>query len=100
MRKFQRRTEDFDCLHCGRSVRGDGYTNHCPECLTSRHVDINPGDRAADCHGLMFPVRAAHDGKKGITILFRCSVCGHEGWNRSSPSDNIDELAGLLAIPE
>ena len=49
---FIRKTEDFICEHCGREVRGNGYTNHCPYCLWSKHVDINPGDRAAGCGGL------------------------------------------------
>ena len=55
-KKFQRRKEDFVCEHCGASVKGNGYTNHCPCCLWSKHVDINPGDRAESCGGLMEPV--------------------------------------------
>ncbi|HLL91284.1 MAG TPA: RNHCP domain-containing protein, partial [Tepidisphaeraceae bacterium] len=57
--RFTRQVEDFTCGHCGRSVRGNGYTNHCPGCLWSRHVDVNPGDRAAACGGLMEPVAVA-----------------------------------------
>ncbi|HQY53570.1 MAG TPA: RNHCP domain-containing protein [Ignavibacteria bacterium] len=37
-RKFQKRTEDFTCGNCGCKVTGDGYTNHCPECLYRMHV--------------------------------------------------------------
>ena len=95
-RLFQRRNEDFICARCGREVRGTGYTNHCPVCLTSRHVDVRPGDRAADCGGLMYAVEAKQDGKKGYMILFRCEACGHEGWNRSSPDDDVDEIIGLM----
>ena len=51
--RFTRVVEDFTCGQCGAAVTGDGYTNHCPLCLWSRHVDINPGDRAAECGGLM-----------------------------------------------
>ena len=43
---FTRKVEDFTCEHCGREVHGNGYTNHCPHCLHSKHVDVNPGDRA------------------------------------------------------
>ncbi|MEK7158524.1 MAG: RNHCP domain-containing protein, partial [Patescibacteria group bacterium] len=45
-RTFQRRVEDFTCESCGAQVTGDGYTNHCPQCLVSKHVDVYPGDRA------------------------------------------------------
>jgi hypothetical protein len=57
---FKKTKEDFVCEHCGKPVVGNGYTNHCPECLWSKHVDVNPGDRAATCLGLMEPV--------GVTI--------------------------------
>ena len=52
---FKRKIEDFVCGNCGENIKGDGYTNHCPKCLWSKHVDINPGDRASDCGGLMEP---------------------------------------------
>ena len=54
-RSFQRRIENFVCEHCGEKVIGDGYTNHCPKCLWSKHVDVNPGDRMAHCGGMMKP---------------------------------------------
>ncbi len=94
-RQFSRRIEDFDCLFCGRFVPGNGYTNHCPHCLHSRHVDVNPGDRAARCGGLMVPVRIRQDRKKGMTILHRCESCGHEKWNRCGEDDDPQQL-GLL----
>ena len=56
MKQFQRKKENFVCEHCGQEVIGNGYTNHCPSCLHSKHVDINPGDRAETCGGLMEPV--------------------------------------------
>lgn len=96
-RRFQRRIEDFECLHCLERVRGDGYTNHCPLCLWSRHVDVHPGDRAADCQGAMRPAAARLDSKKGMVILHRCLSCNHEHWNRSSPADDRAALTDLLA---
>ncbi len=95
-KRFRRTREDFHCLHCGAFVSGDGFTNHCPRCLFSRHVDIRPGDRAAECGALMPPVRARRDGKKGFMILHRCEACGHEKWNRIAADDDLDELTGLL----
>ena len=39
--------EAFVCENCGKEVKKLGYScrNHCPECLYSKHVDKNPGDR-------------------------------------------------------
>jgi rubrerythrin len=90
-RRFQRNIEDFVCLNCGHAVQGNGYTNHCPRCLHSRHVDVNPGDRQAGCCGLMAPVAVAS--KTGVyRILHRCRVCGAEKWNQSAPEDDFDQL--------
>ncbi len=58
--QFTRKVENFTCVVCGTEVKGNGYTNHCPECLSSLHVDINPGDRASECHGVMLAERLEH----------------------------------------
>lgn len=46
--------DSFPCRVCGRLVTPEGagssHRNHCPNCLCSLHVDITPGDRAADCY--------------------------------------------------
>jgi hypothetical protein len=63
-KKFTRRIEDFLCGNCGATVTGDGYTNHCPACLWSQHVDINPGDRAAACGALMRPSAVEMTGQR------------------------------------
>jgi len=43
-RKFTKIDEKFICENCGKEVQKLGYTcrNHCPSCLHSKHVDINP----------------------------------------------------------
>ena len=52
--------DSFTCKVCGRPVvsagAGSGHRNHCPNCLSSLHLDIEPGDREADCGGIMDPV--------------------------------------------
>lgn len=94
MKKFNRQIENFTCEHCGTEVIGNGYTNHCPNCLWSKHVDINPGDRASDCGGLMEPI--AVEIKKGEYILTqKCQKCGHIRKNKISPLDNFDEILKL-----
>ena len=96
-RKFQRRIENFTCENCGAFVAGNGYTNHCPRCLWSKHVDVNPGDRAADCGGLMEPVGAEQKGGETV-INHRCVVCKHIKRNRTVADDNFDLIVELLAI--
>ncbi|HEX5430129.1 MAG TPA: RNHCP domain-containing protein [Patescibacteria group bacterium] len=94
MKIFSRRVEDFVCANCGFKVSGNGYTNHCPRCLYSKHVDINPGDRAHFCGGLMEPV--GYDAKKGI--LHRCVVCKFERYNKLQENDNSDKIIELSAL--
>jgi len=94
--RFQRTTEDFTCLHCGTFVHGGGYTNHCPHCLYSMHVDINPGDRCSPCRGLMEPVRI--EGAAGAyRVLHRCSVCGFERYNKVCTGDRFETLLTIAA---
>ena len=93
-KNFQRRKEAFQCEHCGVKVQGDGYTNHCPECLWSKHVDVFPGDRAASCGGLMAPVALSHEGKDD-RILHRCVLCGYEKKNKVAESDDFEALLAL-----
>ena len=97
-KKFQKRVEDFICNHCGQEVQGTGYTNHCPACLWSKHVDVNPGDRAAKCGGLMPPVGLFLRLSNKV-IIHRCSKCSHEKLNEAVPQDNADELIKLSSLP-
>ena len=52
--------DTFTCKVCGRVCTpqnaGSDHRNHCPNCLSSLHVDEEPGDRASDCGGIMEPV--------------------------------------------
>ena len=89
IKKFQRTRENFVCEKCGHEIDGDGYTNHCLNCLWSKHVDVNPGDRAADCEGLMEP--AGLEMKAGeYVILHKCIRCGHKKKNKKASGDNFD----------
>jgi hypothetical protein len=91
---FLKNKEDFICEKCGEDVRGNGYTNHCPKCLWSKHVDVEPGDRMATCGGMMAPVLV--ETEKGEQIITnRCEKCGYEKRNRISKNDNFDEVVKL-----
>ena len=91
MKSFTKTIEDFNCAHCGAFVHGNGYTNHCPNCLWSRHVDDNPGDRASTCGGMMRPISATPDGVRFI-ITHKCETCGKTKRQRTSDNDNIDAI--------
>ena len=93
-RKFQKRTENFVCEHCRFKVKGNGYTNHCPKCLYSKHVDINPGDRAAICGGLMRPV-GVEMLSEGYILTHRCEKCGAKKKNKAAPTDNFEAILNL-----
>ena len=98
MKQFQKLVENFTCEHCGQEVKGDGYTNHCPACLWSKHVDVNPGDRANECQGMMEPIGIRK--KDGQTdILHRCQKCKIEKYNRVTDQDNFDIILQLSATP-
>ena len=91
MKKFTKKVENFICENCGKSVMGNGYTNHCPFCLYSKHVDINPGDRSCTCGGLMKPIEIQQ--KNGeFVILHKCTKCGLERKNKVQENDDINKI--------
>ncbi|MBQ9732477.1 MAG: RNHCP domain-containing protein [Alphaproteobacteria bacterium] len=95
MKRFSRRTEDFVCEHCNTEVKGNGYTNHCPHCLYSKHVDINPGDRASDCGGLMEPIDIEQK-NGGYIVIQRCLRCGFIRKNKITAEDNFEAVLNII----
>jgi predicted RNA-binding Zn-ribbon protein involved in translation (DUF1610 family) len=94
MSTFIKKTENFTCGHCKKKVKGNGYTNHCPNCLWSKHVDKSPGDRAEKCLGMMKPVNL--ELKKGEYILtHECEKCGEKRRCKTSKFDNLEALTKL-----
>ena len=92
---FIKNTEDFGCEKCGFFVVGTGYTNHCPRCLWSKHVDIHPGDRLESCCGMMKPIDSeVKDGEEGI--IHQCTKCGKLKKNKLSKEDNYDTVIELV----
>jgi DNA-directed RNA polymerase subunit RPC12/RpoP len=93
-KRFQKRVEDFVCLQCGKPVSGSGFTNHCPHCLYSQHVDIHPGDRNASCKGLMEPIGVTEKAGEWV-ILQKCVRCGHERKQHTATNDDFDAILAL-----
>ena len=94
--KFIKTKENFTCEKCGFFVEGDGYTNHCPECLWSKHVDVFPGDRKRECAGMMKPI-GVEKGGKGYIIIHRCLKCEVKKPNKAVPNDNFQMLVQISA---
>ncbi len=101
---MSRKTENtgFVCEVCGKTVlpvTNGSFRNHCPFCLSSKHVDILPGDRQSDCGGILRPVGVDYKGSKGWMILHRCEKCGYTTQNKAAV-DTVqpDDLLLLTAI--
>lgn len=94
-RRFARTIEDFTCMHCGFQVVGNGYTNHCPRCLWSKHVDVQPGDRAEACLGPMRP-RSIETSSKGIRIVHLCETCGASRRVKMLSSDSMETVLEVM----
>ena len=103
---MSRRQENtgFTCDYCGTRVvplTNGSYRNHCPFCLYSKHVDVKPGDRKAQCGGLMKPVRLVYKSGKGYQVVHKCLKCGGESVNRTAENSvQPDILDELLKLPE
>ncbi len=95
--------ESFTCKVCGRLVvpngAGSDHRNHCPYCLTSMHLDIEPGDREADCGGAMEPVAVWVRKNSEWAIIHRCKICGALSSNRIAADDNPMKLMSIAMKP-
>ena len=103
-KRFSKNDSGFTCAACGREVLPLGYTsrNPWPFCLSSLHVDINPGDRANECRGILRAVGAMPDPKKGDIIIHRCEKCGKTVRNTAAHEakvqpDDMDLIIKLTA---
>ncbi|MDD2505384.1 MAG: RNHCP domain-containing protein [Bacilli bacterium] len=96
-KKFTMVDESFICENCEKKVPALEYSarNHCPYCLTSKHVDVNPGDRMSLCHGLLTPVSIEKSKKRDFKIIFKCSKCKTIKKNIMASDDNIELIIKL-----
>lgn len=99
MKKFTMRDESFICENCGKQVNTLNYTarDHCPFCLYSKHVDINPGDRLNNCLGLLKPI-GVEKFKNTYKIIYKCNKCNNKHKNIIANDDNMDEIIKLSVI--
>ncbi len=102
-KRFTKNDSGFTCLHCDFEAEPLGHTsrNHCPRCLYSLHVDVNPGDRANPCGGLMEPI-GVEGGPGAYVVVHRCLRCGEVRRNRAVTEtplhpDDMDTIIRLSA---
>jgi len=95
--------EHFICKICGAMVGPEGagsrHRNHCPKCLSSFHVDIEPGDRASPCKGAMDPIGVWVRNNGEWAIIHRCKDCGGLSSNRIAADDNPALLMSIAVKP-
>ena len=96
---------DFVCMHCHNFVSaetalsGVQNRNHCPYCLSSRHLDLfESGDRLSACKAPMQPValtlkktnkKYAGSRSGELMLVHQCQDCGRISINRIAADDNV-----------
>ena len=96
MKKFNMIDEVFTCENWGKNVDKLNYTarDHCPYCLYSKHVDINPGDRMNECKGLLEPI-GIEKFKDTYKIIYKCKKCNQMHKNIIANDDNMNLIIEL-----
>ena len=93
MKRFNMIDEEFICENCHKEVKKLEYSarDHCPYCLYSKHVDINPGDRNNTCKGLLKPI-SIEKYKDTYKIIYKCESCHKEHKNIMAKDDDYNKI--------
>lgn len=99
MKKFNELDESFVCENCKKEVPPLVYSSrdHCPYCLYSKHVDINPGDRNNPCKGLLKPIEIEKY-KDSYKIIYKCEKCNEIHKNIIAKDDDMNEIIKVSKI--
>ncbi|MCI5734071.1 MAG: RNHCP domain-containing protein [Bacilli bacterium] len=94
VKMFKRNDDSFICDVCNANVPKLLYSSrdHCNNCLCSKHVDINPGDRLSTCLGTLRPIGVEKTKKDMFKIIYKCDKCGEIKKNIQAMDDNMDEI--------
>lgn len=97
-KKFKMIDESFKCIICGKKVNPLKYSarDHCPYCLYSIHIDINPGDRLNKCHGILKPIDIDKF-KDTYKIVYKCEKCHEIHRNIIANDDNFDMILKIMS---
>lgn len=93
------RNEGFECENCGTINPPADKTcrDHCIKCLFSKHVDVEPGDRANTCQGLMRPMGVTLKGGYWDKIQYTCTKCHQSHQNKVADDDDRGSLMKILS---
>jgi hypothetical protein len=99
---------DFVCMVCRNFVSAEAALsgvqnrNHCPYCLSSRHLDLfEAGDRLSACKANMRPValtlkktaKKYSSGRPGeLMLVHLCDDCGKPSINRIAADDDLETV--------
>ncbi len=96
-------SEVFTCRVCGRTVvpagAGSDHRNHCLNCLTSLHVDNEPGDRQSECGGIMDAIALWVRNNGECAVIHRCRRYGALSSNRTAADDNPMKIMSIALKP-
>ena len=98
MKTFEKNDNGFICQVCKKDIPPLKYSSrdHCTKCLCSIHVDINPGDRANTCLGILVPFDIEVNNKKGYIIKYKCQKCGQVHNNKTAEDDNFNTILKVM----
>lgn len=101
MKNFSKLDEEFICENCNKHVQKLNYTSrdHCPHCLYSKHVDVNPGDRNNACKGLLKPIEIEKF-KDSYKIIYKCQKCGQIHKNITAIDDDFNMIIKISSKKE
>lgn len=92
--RVPKKTEKYRCRVCNWSPSDseDGVWEHCPNCLSSIHIQNEEGQ---ECGGTLEPVAIWIKPDDSWEIIQKCSLCGEIA---SSPISDDDSPIKLLSL--
>ncbi|MBR4231404.1 MAG: RNHCP domain-containing protein [Bacilli bacterium] len=97
LKKFKMIDDGFVCEECHQKVEPLKVSarDHCPYCLCSKHVDINPGDRQNKCQGILKPI-SIDKFKDTYKIVYKCDKCKEIHRNIMAIDDDFDKILEVM----
>ena len=97
LKKFKMIDDAFICEVCHQKVEPLKVSarDHCPYCLCSKHVDINPGDRQNKCQGILKPI-SIDKFKDTYKIVYKCDKCKEIHRNIMAIDDDFDKILEVM----
>lgn len=96
-KRFKMIDVPFTCVVCNKDVEPLKYSarDHCPHCLCSLHLDVNPGDRLNSCKGILRPI-GVDKFKDTYKIVYKCDKCNELHRNIMANDDDFDKIIDVM----